>query len=154
MIALLQRVTTAWVDVDGERIAAIERGLVVLLGVERGDGQTQADRLLERLLAYRVFADREGRMNLGLVETGGGLLLVPQFTLAADTRTGRRPSFTPAAEPEQGRFWFDYVVEQAERRHEPVACGRFGADMQVGLVNDGPVTFWLQVSPPPVRNAG
>ncbi len=147
MIALLQRVSTAWVDVEGERVAAIGPGLMVLLGVERGDGQTQADRLLERLLAYRVFADREGRMNLGLVETGGGLLLVPQFTLAADTRTGRRPGFSPAAEPEQGRFWFDYVVEQAGRRHEPVACGRFGADMQVGLVNDGPVTFWLQVSP-------
>ena len=147
MMALLQRVTRAWVDVDGSRIAAIDTGLMVLLGVERGDGRAQADRLLERLLGYRVFADSEGRMNLDVVDTGGGLLLVPQFTLAADTRKGRRPSFTAAAEPEQGRRWFDYFVEQAGSRHDPVACGQFGADMQVGLVNDGPVTFWLQVPP-------
>jgi len=147
MIALLQRVTRAWVDVDGSRIGAINSGLMVLLGVERGDGIAQADRLLERLLGYRVFADGEGRMNLSVVDTGAGLLLVPQFTLAADTRKGRRPSFTSAAEPEEGRRWFDYFVEQARIRHDPVACGRFGANMQVGLVNDGPVTFWLQVPP-------
>jgi len=147
MIALLQRVTRAWVDVDGSRIGAINGGLMVLLGVERGDGIAQADRLLERLLGYRVFADGEGRMNLSVVDTGTGLLLVPQFTLAADTRKGRRPSFTLAAEPEEGRRWFDYFVEQARIRHDPVACGRFGVNMQVGLVNDGPVTFWLQVPP-------
>ncbi|MFQ5644607.1 MAG: D-aminoacyl-tRNA deacylase [Thiogranum sp.] len=147
MIALLQRVTRAWVDVDGSRIAAIDRGLMVLLGVERGDGSAQADRLLERLLGYRVFADNEGRMNLGVADIGGGLLLVPQFTLVADTRKGRRPGFSGAAEPGEGRRWFDYFVAQARIRHAPVVCGRFGADMQVGLVNDGPVTFWLQVEP-------
>jgi len=144
---LLQRVTRAWVDVDDSRIGAINSGLMVLLGVERGDGIAQADRLLERLLGYRVFADGEGRMNLSVADTGAGLLLVPQFTLAADTRNGKRPSFTSAAEPGEGRRWFDYFVEQARIRHDPVASGCFGADMQVGLVNDGPVTFWLQVSP-------
>ena len=147
MIALLQRVTRAWVDVDGSRIGEINGGLMVLLGVERGDGIVQADRLLERLLGYRVFADNEGRMNLSSANTVAGLLLVPQFTLAADTRNGKRPSFTSAAEPGEGRRWFDYFVEQARIRHDPVASGCFGADMQVGLVNDGPVTFWLQVSP-------
>ena len=147
MIALLQRVTGAWIDVEGSRIGEIQRGLMVLLGVERGDGSAQADRLLERLLGYRVFADDEGRMNLSVTDIEAGLLLVPQFTLAADTRKGRRPSFTPAAEPEDGRRWFDYFVAQARLRHDPVACGQFGADMQVGLVNDGPVTFWLQVAP-------
>lgn len=147
MIALLQRVTQAWVEVDGSRIGEIDSGLMILLGVERGDGAVQADRLLERLLGYRVFADQEGRMNLSVAETGTGLLLVPQFTLAADTRKGRRPGFSAAAEPDEGRRWFDYFVEQSRDRHDPVACGRFGADMQVGLVNDGPVTFWLQVSP-------
>lgn len=147
MIALLQRVNRAWVDVDGSRIGEINGGLMVLLGVERGDGIVQADRLLERLLGYRVFADNEGRMNLSVADTGAGLLLVPQFTLAADTRNGKRPSFTSAAEPGEGRRWFDYFVEQARIRHDPVTSGCFGADMQVGLVNDGPVTFWLQVSP-------
>jgi D-tyrosyl-tRNA(Tyr) deacylase len=147
VIALLQRVTRAWVDVDGSRIGEINGGLMVLLGVERGDGIVQADRLLERLLGYRVFADNEGRMNLSVADTGAGLLLVPQFTLAADTRNGKRPSFTSVAEPGEGRRWFDYLVEQARIRHDPVASGCFGADMQVGLVNDGPVTFWLQVSP-------
>ncbi len=147
MIALLQRVTGAWVDVEGSRSGEIQRGLMVLLGVERGDGRAQADRLLERLLGYRVFADDAGRMNLSVTDIEAGLLLVPQFTLAADTRKGRRPSFTPAAEPEDGRRWFDHFVAQARLRHDPVACGQFGADMQVGLVNDGPVTFWLQVAP-------
>jgi len=147
MIALLQRVTRAWVDVEGSRIAAIDSGLVVLLGVQRDDGAAQADRLLERLLGYRVFADREGRMNLSIADTGGGLLLVPQFTLAADTRKGRRPGFTTAAEPEEGLRWFEYFVGQAGLLHGSVARGQFGADMQVGLVNDGPVTFWLQVAP-------
>ena len=147
MIALLQRVTRAWVEVEGSRIGEIDSGLMVLLGVERGDGGVQADRLLERLLGYRVFADAEGRMNHSIADTGAGLLLVPQFTLAADTRKGKRPSFTPAAEPAEGRRWFEYFVEQARIQHAPVACGQFAADMQVGLVNDGPVTFWLQVPP-------
>ncbi len=147
MIALLQRVTQAWVDVNGERTGHIEAGLMVLIGIERGDAAQQADRLLERLLGYRVFCDAEGRMNLGLEDVGGGLLLVPQFTLAADTSRGRRPGFSQAASPEEGRKWFDYLVEQARLRYPRVETGRFGADMQVGLINDGPVTFWLQVRP-------
>lgn len=149
MIGLLQRVSQASVTVDGETVAAIERGLLVLLGVERGDGPASSDRLLERLLSYRVFPDAEGRMNLSVKDIAGGLLLVPQFTLAADTRKGTRPSFTPAAAPEDAQRWFDYLVQQAREHHRPVACGRFGADMQVSLVNDGPVTFWLEVAPPP-----
>ena len=147
MIALLQRTTEAWVDIEGERVGSIGTGLLALIGVERGDCASQADRLLERLLGYRVFNDAEGRMNLGLSDVAGGLLLVPQFTLAADTSSGRRPGFSQAASPEQGREWFDYLVEQARSRHPRVETGQFGADMQVGLVNDGPVTFWLQVRP-------
>ena len=145
MIGLLQRVSEARVTVTGETVGAIGRGLLVLIGVEQGDTQAQADRLLERLLGYRVFPDADGKMNLSLADTGGGLLLVPQFTLAADTRKGMRPSFTPAATPEAGEHLFDYLVGQARGRHSDVACGRFGADMQVSLTNDGPVTFWLQV---------
>jgi len=148
MIGLLQRVTEASVKVDGEVVGAIGAGLLVLVGVERGDGEAQAERLLERLLGYRVFADGDGRMNLSLRDTGGALLLVPQFTLPADTRKGTRPSFTPAASPEEGKRLFDYLLESARRRHADVASGRFAADMQVALVNDGPVTFWLQVPPP------
>jgi D-tyrosyl-tRNA(Tyr) deacylase len=147
MIALLQRVTRASVSVGGQEVGAIQRGLLALLGVERGDGESQADRLLERLLAYRVFADSEGRMNLDLKAVQGGLLLVPQFTLAADTRKGNRPSFTPAAPPEEGARLFAYIGERAAASHRPVAYGVFGADMQVALVNDGPVTFWLSVPP-------
>ena len=147
MIVLLQRVLRAQVDIDGECMAGIGLGLLAMLGVCRGDGEQQADRLLERLLGYRVFPDAEGKMNLGLSQTGGGLLLVPQFTLAADTRSGMRPSFTPAADPETGQRLFDYFVRRARELHRNVACGRFGADMQVSLVNDGPVTFWLQVPP-------
>ncbi len=147
VIALLQRVTRAWVDVEDTRIAEIGRGLMVLIGVERGDAGAQADRLLERVLGYRVFADQQGRMNLSVTDIGGGLLLVPQFTLAADTRKGRRPSFTSAAEPAAGAEWFEYIAAQAAKRYSEVKTGRFGADMQVGLVNDGPVTFWLQVPP-------
>jgi D-tyrosyl-tRNA(Tyr) deacylase len=144
MIALLQRVTGAWVEVDGRRVAEIGGGLLVLIGVEKDDGSAQADRLVERVLGYRVFEDGEGRMNRSLADTGGGLLLVPQFTLAADTRKGARPSFSPAASPDQGRYWFDYVLDRASDLHSPVAGGVFGADMQVGLINNGPVTFWLQ----------
>ncbi len=144
MIGLLQRVTQARVTVDGEEVGAIGAGLLVLVGVEKGDDEARADRLLERLLGYRVFEDERGRMNRSLREVGGGLLLVPQFTLAADTRKGRRPSFDPAAPPEHGRRLFEYLWNQALAAHRPVARGRFGAHMQVALVNDGPVTFWLQ----------
>ncbi|RRQ21851.1 D-aminoacyl-tRNA deacylase [Thiohalobacter thiocyanaticus] len=145
MIGLLQRVSEARVTVGGETVGAIGPGLLALVGVEQGDGVAQADRLLERLLGYRVFPDADGKMNLSLTDTGGGLLLVPQFTLAADTRKGMRPSFTPAATPEAGQQLFEYLAEQARARHPDLACGRFGADMQVSLTNDGPVTFWLQV---------
>ncbi|MFO7593873.1 MAG: D-aminoacyl-tRNA deacylase [Pseudomonadota bacterium] len=147
MIGLLQRVSEAGVTVDDERIAVIEQGLLVLVGVEKGDSEAEADRLLQRLLRYRVFPDKEGKMNLSLVDIGGGLLLVPQFTLPADTRKGNRPSFTPAASPQEGERLFTYLLQHAQAVHEPVAAGCFGADMQVALVNDGPVTFWLQVAP-------
>lgn len=147
MIALLQRVSMAQVVIDGATVGAIERGLLVLLGVEAGDTAAEADRLLERLLHYRVFSDDAGKMNLSLRDVGGGLLLVPQFTLAADTRKGLRPGFSTAAPPEQGRVLFEHAVNQARQAHAPVATGRFGADMQVTLTNDGPVTFWLQLRP-------
>jgi D-tyrosyl-tRNA(Tyr) deacylase len=149
MIALLQRVSQASVQVEGAQIGAIGAGLLVFLCAERGDGRQQADLLLAKLLAYRVFGDADGKMNLSLAQTAGGLLLVPQFTLAADTRSGSRPSFTPAARPADGLALFDYFVAQARARHAPVATGRFGADMKVSLTNDGPVTFWLQVKPAP-----
>lgn len=145
MIGLLQRVREASVSVEGETIARIDRGLLVLVGVQLDDGEAQARRLLERLLAYRVFADAEQRMNLSLRDTGGGLLLVPQFTLAADTRQGNRPGFSTAAPPAQARSLFEQLLALAQTQHPTVASGRFGADMQVALVNDGPVTFWLQV---------
>lgn len=147
MIALLQRVTHASVCVDGAEIGRIATGLLVLIGVERGDTQAQAGRLLERILAYRVFPDTAGKMNLSLTQQGGGLLLVPQFTLAADTRSGNRPGFSSAAAPEVGRQLFEYLVSLARQQHPTVAAGEFGADMQVSLCNDGPVTFWLQVAP-------
>ena len=147
MIGLLQRVTEASVGVDGETVGAIGRGLMVLLGVEKGDGEAQADRLLERLLGYRVFPDEQDKMNLSLRDIHGELLVVPQFTLPADTRKGTRPSFTTAAAPEDGRRLFDYFITQARAAHPTIETGRFGADMQVSLINDGPVTFWLQVSP-------
>lgn len=147
MIGLLQRVSGAAVTIAGEEVGVIGPGLLVLVGVQRGDTEAQAERLLDRLLDYRVFADADGRMNLSLRDTGGGLLLVPQFTLAADTKKGTRASFTPAAEPETGRRLFDNLCTLARTRWSPVACGRFGADMHVQLVNDGPVTFWLEASP-------
>ncbi len=147
MIGLLQRVREASVVVDEETVAAIGQGLLVLVGVEKGDSEAQAERLLERLLTYRVFADEAGRMNRSLRDVGGGLLLVPQFTLAADTRKGTRPSFTPAAPPEEGARLFAHLLQQAQRQYGEVASGRFGADMQVRLVNDGPVTFWLRANP-------
>jgi D-tyrosyl-tRNA(Tyr) deacylase len=144
VIGLLQRVTQGRVEIDGRRVGEIGRGLVVLVGVQRNDDEAKADRLLERLLGYRVFPDQGGRMNLSLRDIGGGLLLVPQFTLAADTRKGTRAGFSSAAEPALGERLFNYLAAQARRQHKPLAFGVFGADMQVGLVNDGPVTFWLE----------
>lgn len=146
MIGLLQRVSEASVTVGDVEVAAIGRGFLVLIGVEQDDGAQQADRLLERLLAYRVFPDAEGRMNLDLRQVQGSLLLVPQFTLAADTHKGNRPSFTPAAAPADGERLFNYICTRAATLHTPVGCGVFGADMQVALVNDGPVTFWLRAT--------
>jgi D-tyrosyl-tRNA(Tyr) deacylase len=145
VIGLLQRVTQARVEVAGETVGAIGPGLMVLVCAERADDEANADRLLERLLNYRVFADAQGKMNLSVRDAKGGLLLVPQFTLAADTSKGNRPSFTPAAPPEEGKRLFDYVLRKARERHSPVEAGRFGAEMQVTLTNDGPVTIWLQV---------
>jgi len=147
MIGLLQRVSQAGVEVGGKTVGAIGPGLLVLVCAERGDTEANADRLLERLLNYRVFSDAQGKMNLSLREVNGGLLLVPQFTLAADTRKGNRPSFTPAAPPEDGERLFDYMLAKARASHSPVASGQFGADMQVSLTNDGPVTIWLRVEP-------
>ena len=143
MIGLLQRVTHARVDIDGRTVGEIGRGILVLVGIERGDDDARAQRLLERLLGYRVFADEAGRMNLSVRDIGGGVLLVPQFTLAADTDKGTRASFTPAADPETGARLFGLLVDAARRAHPQVATGVFGADMQVSLTNDGPVTFWL-----------
>jgi D-aminoacyl-tRNA deacylase len=150
MIALIQRVLSARVDVENdhgepETVGAIGPGLLALVAVQPDDGEAQTKRMLERLLGYRVFADDAGKMNRSLADTGGGLLLVSQFTLAADTRSGMRPSFTSAASPEHGRRWFEHLVELAKSAHSTVEIGRFGAHMQVHLVNDGPVTFWLDV---------
>ena len=147
MIGLLQRVSEAAVRVDGETVGAIGPGLMVLVCAEKGDTEREADALLAKLLGYRVFSDEGGKMNRSVTDTSGGLLLVPQFTLAADTKSGTRPSFSPAAAPEDGRRLFEHVVRQARARHGIVETGRFGADMKVSLTNDGPVTFWLQVDP-------
>ena len=147
MIGLLQRVAKASVEVGGASVGSIGPGLLVLVCAERGDSEAQADRLLERVLGCRVFADAESKMNLSLREVQGGLLLVPQFTLAADTHKGMRPSFTPAALPADGERLFDYFVARARASHAAVESGRFGAYMQVRLTNDGPVTIWLRVEP-------
>ena len=147
MLALIQRVTSASVTVDDAAVGATGPGLLALVAVEPGDGEPQFRRMTERLLGYRVFADDAGRMNRSLADTGGGLLLVSQFTLAADTTGGNRPSFTQAAAPDEGRRLYDYVVAQARRAHPEVATGRFAADMQVHLVNDGPVTIPLRMAP-------
>jgi D-tyrosyl-tRNA(Tyr) deacylase len=144
MIALLQRVARAGVEIGGEPRASIGRGLLLLIGVKPEDDEAGSLKLLERLLNYRVFADEAGKMNLSLRQIGGDLLLVPQFTLAADTRHGLRPGFSGAAPPEQGRRLFDFLVQSAISRHASVQSGVFGADMQVSLVNDGPVTLWLE----------
>ena len=144
MIALLQRVSSASVVVEGRTVGAIGQGLLVLIGIRPTDTSINSETLLQRLLDYRVFADPDGRMNLSLRQVGGGLLLVPQFTLAADTTRGRRPSFTTAAPPAQARELFENLCHRADELHPQSACGVFGADMQVALVNDGPVTFWLE----------
>lgn len=144
MIALLQRVTQASVVVEGEKIAGIGPGLLVLLGVQKQDGEAQAQRSVERIFGYRVFEDETGKMNLNLQDMQGELLLVPQFTLAADTQKGMRPSFSSAATPAEGMKWFDRVVELSKQQSPRVQTGRFGADMKVALTNDGPVTFWLE----------
>lgn len=144
MIGLIQRVSSASVSVGGNCVGRIDAGLLVFVGVQPADDEQSAERLLERLLAYRVFPDEAGRMNRSLVDCRGGLLLVPQFTLAADTRKGNRPGFSTAAPPERAAALFEHLCALARSRHDQVATGRFGADMQVALVNEGPVTFWLQ----------
>ena len=144
MIALIQRVSSARVDVEGATVGEIGPGLLALVGVRPDDDATSGARLLERLLTYRVFPDEADRMNRSLIDSGGGLLLVPQFTLAADTRRGTRPGFSTAAPPAQAEALFDGLVAAARARHPAVATGRFGADMRVSLVNEGPVTFWLE----------
>ncbi|WP_020396898.1 D-aminoacyl-tRNA deacylase [Thiolinea disciformis] len=145
MIGLIQRVSEASVTIEQQRVAEIQRGILLLLGVEKLDTVPKADRLLERVLNYRIFEDEQGRMNRSLLEIQGNLLVVPQFTLAADTKKGNRPSFTSAADPELGHKLFDYVCTQLQTRFGVLQAGRFGANMQVHLINDGPVTFWLQV---------
>ncbi len=147
MIALIQRVTEARVEVAGAVIGAIGHGVLALVAVERGDGEAQAERLVERVLGYRIFADEQDRMNRSLADARAGLLAVPQFTLAADTTKGARPSFSSAAAPAEGERLFGRFVELARVRHAPVEAGRFGARMAVSLVNDGPVTFWLRAPP-------
>ena len=144
MRILLQRVSSASVDVAGECVGSIERGLLALLGLDKGDDRDTGDRMLDKLLAYRVFPDAQGRMNCSVADAGGGVLLVSQFTLSADTRKGLRPSFSSAMPPADAEGLYDYMLEQLQDRHTPVAAGRFGADMQVALVNDGPVTFLLE----------
>jgi D-tyrosyl-tRNA(Tyr) deacylase len=147
MIGLIQRVSRADVSVDGEVVGEIGRGILALVGIRRGDQAEAAERLLERMLSYRIFPDAQHRMNLSLRDISGGLLLVPQFTLAADTQKGTRAGFSTAAAPEEARALFAYLLERARASHGLVAAGLFGADMQVSLVNDGPVTFWLETGP-------
>jgi len=151
MIALIQRVNRAAVTVDSETVGAIGRGILALIGVQRGDTTASADRLLERVLTYRIFGDEQGKMNLSLRDIQGELLLVSQFTLAADTQKGTRAGFSRAAAPEEAKRLFDYLLDRARASHGTVAAGVFGADMQVSLVNDGPVTFWLET---PVTSVG
>ena len=147
MIALIQRVVEASVALGGETVGAIGPGILALIGVERGDGESEAQRLAERVVGYRIFPDAAGKMNLSLKDTEGGLLVVPQFTLVADTNSGNRPSFSSGASPADGERFFNHFLSCARKMHDGVQTGRFGADMKVSLVNDGPVTFWLRVSP-------
>jgi D-aminoacyl-tRNA deacylase len=152
VIALIQRVSSAAVTVEARTVGRIGRGILALIGIERGDAIAQGERLLERVLGYRIFEDDAGRMNLNVADVGGGLLLVPQFTLAADTHKGTRPGFSTAAPPEVARELFAGLGETARARHSDVAFGEFGAHMQVALVNDGPVTFWLRTAPEVVND--
>jgi D-tyrosyl-tRNA(Tyr) deacylase len=145
MRALLQRVSCASVDVDGECVGEIGRGLLVLLGLDKGDDRAAADRMLDKLLAYRVFSDDAGRMNRSVVDVDGGVLLVSQFTLSADTRKGLRPGFSSAMPPDAAEQLYNYTLAQLRGRHSPVVAGVFAADMQVSLTNDGPVTFLLEI---------
>ncbi len=147
LIALIQRVSEAAVTVDAHVVGRIGRGILALIGIEKGDGPAQAERLLERVLTYRIFEDPAGRMNLSLRDVAGGLLLVPQFTLAADTHKGTRPGFSTAETPAAARALFDTLVDAARERHSSIETGEFGAHMRVSLVNDGPVTFWLRTAP-------
>lgn len=147
MIGLIQRVSHAQVDIENVTVGKINAGLLALIGIEKGDTSKQADRLLERILSYRVFEDNEEKMNLSLSDTGGGLLLVSQFTLAANTQKGNRPSFTSAMPPNEARILFAYMLDKAKQQHSGVESGKFGANMQVSLCNDGPVTFSLRVPP-------
>jgi D-tyrosyl-tRNA(Tyr) deacylase len=147
MIGLLQRVSSAHVSINNHIVASIEAGLLLFIGIEKDDTEQQADRLLDKILAYRVFSDQDDKMNLSLSDVQGGLLLVPQFTLPADTKKGLRPSFSSAASPTLGEELFDYLLLCAQQKHDIVESGKFAADMQVSLTNDGPVTFWLQVPP-------
>ena len=148
MIGLLQRVSSARVDIGPDTVGSIGTGLMVLIGVERGDTERTGDRLVERLVGYRVFPDDHGKMNLSVADIGAGLLLVPQFTLPADTRKGARPSLSGAAPPDEGQRLFEHVVRRARALHPLVETGRFGAHMKVSITNDGPVTFTLRVAPP------
>ncbi|MEH6628717.1 MAG: D-aminoacyl-tRNA deacylase [Motiliproteus sp.] len=145
MLGLIQRVSEASVRVENEMIGAIGPGILLLLGIQKDDDQAKADKLLKKILAYRIFSDAEDRMNLSLQQVNGSLLIVPQFTIAADTRKGLRPSFSSAAHPKDGERLYDYFVQQAHLQHPQVATGSFGADMKVSLLNDGPVTFMLDV---------
>jgi len=144
MKALIQRVSSASVDVNGERIGEINKGILVLLGVEREDNNAAADKLLKKIINYRIFPDEEGKMNLNLQQIDGELLIVSQFTLVADTKKGLRPGFSSGASPELGEALYQYVIQEAKKKIPNVATGQYGADMQVSLVNDGPVTFWLE----------
>jgi D-tyrosyl-tRNA(Tyr) deacylase len=144
MIGLIQRVSEARVTIDNQVVGEINNGILALIGIERNDAQQQADRLLQKILGYRIFEDPTGKMNLCLQDIEGGLLLVPQFTLAANTNKGMRPGFSAAADPDEGKCWFDYLLKRAQQKYAHVASGRFGVDMQVSLVNQGPATFWLQ----------
>ncbi|NLD09553.1 MAG: D-tyrosyl-tRNA(Tyr) deacylase [Xanthomonadaceae bacterium] len=145
MKALIQRVKYANVVVDGKTIGAIDEGILALIGVEKGDDEAKADKLLHRLLNYRIFSDDEGKMNRSLIDIEGGLLLVSQFTLAAETHKGLRPGFSTAAPPAEGERLFNYLVKNAKAGHKNIETGEFGADMKVSLLNDGPVTFMLEV---------
>ncbi len=145
MIALIQRVTEAKVVVNNENIGEIQKGVLVFIGVEKNDSEAQVTRLLEKVLSYRIFADDDDKMNLSVQDIKGGLLLVPQFTLAADTQKGCRPGFSSAAPPDLGESLFNEFVKQAKNKHQHIETGQFGADMKISLLNDGPVTFWLQV---------